>query len=207
MTEPVLPELDITRTNVAVRRLLEATENPRHRHLLQNYDRHRNLEMAGRYEEILAPEMTVEHPVYRFNYLGEVFTLDGREQVEAIYREWTETDQCIFYVEDEELAVGDHMVVSRATAYQQVLGAALAEAGVEADREATYLAKTSEAMIWPYDDRGRLIGEDVWEYDTSAREFIKLDPAQILTAQRAGELLAPLIKPLPAFDEAVGSAD
>jgi hypothetical protein len=199
-------ELDITQTNAAVRRLLERTENPRHRYLLQTYDRHRNLEMAGRYEEIFAPEMTVEHPVYRFDYLGQVFTLDGREQVEAIYREWTETDQCVFYIEDEELAVGDHLVVSRSTAYQQVQGAALAEAGVEADRDAMYLAKSSEAMIWPYDDRCRLIGEEVWEFDRSAREFIKLEPSEVLTADQAGELLAPLIEPLPSFDEAVGTA-
>ena len=107
-------ELDITQTNAAVRRLLEATENPRHRFLLQTYDRHRNLEMAGRYEEIFAPEMTVEHPVYRFDMLDQKLVLDGREQVEATYREWTETDQNIFYVEDEQLAVGDNVIVSRA---------------------------------------------------------------------------------------------
>ena len=52
--------LDITKTNQAVRDLLERTENPRHRFLLMAYDRHRNLEMAGRYEEVLAPEMMVE---------------------------------------------------------------------------------------------------------------------------------------------------
>ena len=58
-------------------------------------------------------------------------------------------------------------------------------------------------MIWPYDDRCRLIGEDVWEYDPSAREFIELAPADVLTSERSGELLEPLIKPLPSFDEAV----
>ena len=199
-------EFDITQTNIAVERLLEGTENPRHRFLLQAYNRHRYLEMAGRYKEIFAPEMTVEHPVYRFNLLGQIFTLNGREEVEAIYREWTETDQCIFYVEDEQLAVGDNMIVSRATLYQQTPGAVLAAAGVEADQDAMYLAKTREAMIWPYDDACRLIGEDVWEYDPSAREFIKLDPATCSPRAQAGELLDPLIKPLPSFDEAVGAA-
>jgi hypothetical protein len=53
-------------------------------------------------------------------------------------------------------------------------------------------------MIWPYDDQGRLIGEDVWEYDESVREIIPLDPEDVLTVEQAGELLAPLIKPLPA---------
>lgn len=201
-----MPEFDITKTNIAVDRLLEVTENPRHRLLLQNYHRHRNLEMAGRYKEIFAPEMTIAHPVYRFDYLGEKFTLDGREQVEAIYRQWTETDQCVFYVENEQLAVGDTMIVSRATGYQQIPGAVLAAGGVEADESATYLAKTREAMIWPYDERCRLIGEDVWEYEPSAREFIKLDPADVLTAEQAGKLLGPLIKSLPSFDETMAVA-
>ena len=49
--------LDITETNRAVRALIEVTENPRHRYLLEAYDRHRNLEHAGRFEEIFAPEM------------------------------------------------------------------------------------------------------------------------------------------------------
>ena len=199
-------EFDITQTNVAVRNLLEATEDPRHRFLLQAYDRHRNLEMAGRYEEIFAPEMTVEHPVYHFNLLGEKLLLDGREEVEAVYRQWTETNQCIFYVEDEQLAVGDNLIVSRSTMYQQAPGAVLVAAGVEADESATYLAKSREAMIWPYDDRGRLIGEDVWEFDETAREFIELAPDDVLTAEESGRLLDPLINPLPSFDEAVLAA-
>ena len=53
-------------------------------------------------------------------------------------------------------------------------------------------------MIWPYDDEGRLIGEDVWEYDETAREIVALDPSDVLTAEQAGKLLDPLIKPLPA---------
>jgi hypothetical protein len=199
-------ELDITQTNAAVRRLLEVTENPRHRFLLQTYDRHRNLEMAGRYREIFAPEMTVEHPVYRFDLLDQKLILDGREQVQAVYHQWTENDQCIFYVEDEQLAVGDTMIVSRSLMYQQTPGAVLIAAGVEADADVTYLAKSREVMVWPYDDRCRLIGEDVWEYDTAAREFIELQPADVLTSERSGDLLAPLITPLPSFDEAVMAA-
>lgn len=201
--EDSMSDFDITQTNIAVERLLEVTENPRHRFLLQTYNRHRYLEMAGRYKEIFAPEMTVDHPVYRFNFLDQFVTLEGREQVEAVYREWTETDQSVFYGEDEQLAVGDYMIVSRTILYQQTLGAALVAGGFEADANAMYLAKLHIAMIWPYDDRCRMIGEDVWEYEPSAREFIKLDPEDVLTAEQAGALLAPLIKPLPSFDEAV----
>ena len=196
-------ELDVTQSNVAVRRLLDETENPRHRFMLEAYDRHRSLEMAGRYKEIFAPEMTVEHPVYRFDIFDESLVLDGREEVEATYRQWTETDQCIFYVEDEELAVGDRMIVSRSILYQQTPGGVLVEAGVPANENATYLAKSAEVMVWPYDERCRLLGEDVWEYDRSVRDFVEIAPGDVLTSSQSGELLEPLIKPLPAFDEAV----
>jgi hypothetical protein len=199
-----LPELDITKTNIAVRELIEGTENPRHRYLLQAYDRHRNLEHAGRYEEIFAPEMTVEHPIYRFNMVGQpAMTLEGRDQVEPIYKLWAETDQCIFYNENETVAVGDRMVVSTMTGYQQTLGSALAAGGIDADQDAMYLVRGRVVMFWPYDERGRLVGENVWEYDESEHEVIKLDPADVLTVERARELLDPLIDPLPDFDDSM----
>jgi hypothetical protein len=62
---------------------------------------------------------------------------------------------------------------------------------------------TRIAMIWPSDSRCRMIGEDVWEYETSERQFLKLAPAEVITAKRAGELLEPLIKPLPSFDDSL----
>ena len=195
-----MPKYDITRTNEAVERLLEVTTNPRHRFLLAAYDRHRKLEMAGRYKEIFVPEMTVEHPVYHFNTFGMEVILDGRDQVEAVYREWTQTGQCVFYAENEKLAVGDTMVASTAKIIQQTPGQLLAAAGLDADADATYLLANVQHMIWPYDDQGRLMGEDVWEFDPSKREIIKLDPADVLTPDQAAEQLGPLIKPFPSLD-------
>ncbi len=171
-----MKQLDITKTNIAVQELIEVTENPRHRYLLQAYDRHRNLEHAGRFEEIFAPEMTVEHPIYRFNMLGQPpMMLEGREQVEPLYRYWAETNQSVFYNENETVAVGDFMVVSTMVGYQQVLGSDLAAAGRASGpprrggrSDAMYLLRGRVAMVWPYDERGRLIGENVWEYDESS---------------------------------------
>lgn len=196
--------LDITETNIAVRELIERTDNPRHRFLLEAYDRHRNLEHAGRFEEIFAPEMTVEHPVYRFTMAGQPpMVLEGREQVQPLYEFWAQTNQSIFYNESETIAVGDWMVVSTMVGYQQTLGAALVAAGVEAEEDAMYLVRGRVVMVWPYDERGRLVGENVWEYDESEHDVIKLAPAEILTTARAAELLEPLITPLPAFDDSM----
>lgn len=202
MTEFDIKRLDIRETNVAVRELIATTENPRHRYLLEAYDRHRNLEHAGRFEEIFAPEMMVENPVYRFAMAGApAMILEGRDQVEPLYRLWAETDQSIFYNESETIAVGDRMVTSTMVGYQQTSGSTLVAGGVEADADAMYLVRGRVAMVWPYDDRGRLIGENVWEYDPSEHQLIKLDPDEVLTTERAAELLDPLIGPLPPFDD------
>lgn len=191
-----MSRFDISQTNRAVERLIETTDNPRHLYLLHAYNRHRYLEMAGRYEEIFAPDMTVEKPVYHFNMLGKSVTVEGADAVKALYRQWRDTAQCVFYVDDEKLAVSDDMIVSTSFIYQQTPGAILAAEGVPADPQATYLVKTAEHMIWPYED-GLLVGEDVWEYDETAREFIMLDPADVLTIEQSAALLDPLIKPLP----------
>jgi hypothetical protein len=204
MAQIDIRHFDITKTNVAVQQLLEVTENPRHRYLLQAYDRHRNLEHAGRFEEIFAPEMTVEHPVYRFNMWGQPpMKLEGREQVEPVYRLWAQTDQCIFYNESESVAVGDWMVTSTMIGYQQTLGAALAAGGMDVDADAMYLLRGRVAMVWPYDERGRLIGENVWEYEPAEHDLIKLAPDEVLTTRRAAELLDPFIRPLPQFEDSL----
>ena len=219
-----MPKFDITKLNVAVDRLLETTENPRHRFLLQAFGRHRHLEVAGRYEEICAPDMMITDPVYRFHYTGLEFELRGQDQVKSLYRMWAETNQ-IFFSDYEEVAVADHFVASVATAYQQVLGKGQRQAKFlsylpsaaasklvkkelrkrqhHADSSDMVLYKTSGILICPYDDRGRLAGEEVWEPDPAEAELIKLDPADVLTTEEAAKLLAPLIKPLPSFDEAV----
>jgi hypothetical protein len=196
-------DLDITTTNAAIDRLLERTENARHRFLLQTYHRHRYLEIAGRYEEIFVPEMTVEEPVYRFYTGGVPATIRGQHMIKDLYARWTTTSECIFYAEDEQLAVGDNLICSNAIAYQQHPAPALVARGhLVDDLDAHYLRRTRQLMVWGYDDRGRLLGENVWELDHSAAEIIKLEPVDVLSPDAAAELLAPYIQPLPPFDEA-----
>lgn len=220
-----MAKYDITKTNLAVRQLLAKTTNARHRFLLMAYDRHRNLEMAGRYEEIFAPDMMVEKPAYHFRANKTNANLEGQEAVKRLYHMWAETNQSIFYAENEQVAVADNFVASVTTIHQQVSGKALSlntvlsympgfvsdavlqrvlgAKGFKADENSMYIYKGVIQMVWPYDDRGRLIGEDVWEPDPDNAEIIKLDPSEVMTTAQAATLLNPLIKPLPSFDEMV----
>ena len=58
-------------------------------------------------------------------------------------------------------------------------------------------------MVWPYDERCRLVGENVWEFDAGEHDLIKLAPEEIVTTQQAAELLEPQIQPLPPFDDSL----
>src|SRR5262245_45791072 len=102
--------LDITKCNVAIDRLLEVTTNPRHRFILMAYARHRHLEFSGQYEAVLTDEMMNDHPIYTIRALGLDLKIDGREEVRTMYRNWAETNQCVFYIEDEQVAVADNFV-------------------------------------------------------------------------------------------------
>jgi hypothetical protein len=221
-----MPKFDVTGLNVAIDRLLEVTENLRHRFLLMAYSRHRYLEIAGHYEEIFAPDMMCTDPVYHFNQAGNETVLRGQDQIKSLFKMWAETNQSIFFVESEEVAVADHFICSVATSYQQVSGKALKQVkllsylpsklshklvervlgakGFEADDNDMYLYKAPGVqMVWHYDDRGRFIGADMWEPEPSRAELFKLDPGDLLTTEESAKLLAPLIKPLPSFDEYV----
>lgn len=216
---------DITQTNRAVRRLIDKTENPRHRFLLMAFDRHRNLEMAGRYEELFTPDMMVGEPVYHIRANRVNLKLEGADLVKSLYRMWAATNQSVFYVENEEVAVADNFVASVAVGFQQVSGRSLrinrilnyvpkfigdrlvkrvlASGKFEADDNAMYLYKSTYQMFWPYDAQGRLLGEDIWEADPDQAVITKLDPADVLTMEQSRRLLDPLIAPLPSHDEMV----
>lgn len=216
---------DITKCNIAIDRLLETTTNPRHRFILMSYARHRFLEFSGNFEGVLTDDMMNDHPVYNLRALGLDLKINGKNEVRSVYRNWAETNQCVFYLEDEQVAVADNFVASKLTVYQQIWGGTLigtkflhllpkglsreifikmlAFKGIKPDAKHMYLYKSDEQWFWLYDDRCRLLGEYVLEADQSTSEIMKLDPHQVLTAARVSELLLPLVKPLPDFDEYV----
>ena len=117
-----MPKFDVTKLNVAVDRLLQTTENPRHRFMLMAFGRHRYLEVAGRYEEIFAPDMMSMHPEYYFMFADNNAHLSGQDNVKSLYRFWAETDQSIFFVENEEVAVADHFISTVGIVHQQISG-------------------------------------------------------------------------------------
>ena len=169
--------------------------------------------------------MIVDNPMYNLHALGFNTTITGKDQVRALYKFWADTNQCIFYGEGEQVAVADNFVASTVMAHQQVWGGSILSSkalgvlpkglskelllgllslkGLKAEPNCMYLYSNFEETVWPYDDRCRLMREDVIEPDPSKAVITKLEPDQVMTTAQAAAALAPLIKPLPNFDEYV----
>jgi hypothetical protein len=83
----VPPKFDVTEWPRQVEAFLHATEKPLHRAILKNYLRHLLLEVAGYWDQIIVPELTIDEPMYRVGDRREMRVLSGKNAVEGFYRE------------------------------------------------------------------------------------------------------------------------
>jgi len=188
-----MADWDITRITAATDALLGTTENPRHRAILANYRRHALLEVSGRYPEILVPEMTIEHPVYRLTEGPETLVLDGMQAVHDFYAMLSGAGAIVMGPAEEELVVADWGFASECMFHHFMPGRLLMEVEDIDDPDAIYVVKHVLAFHWPYDDDQRLIGEHVYE-DTSTRSVEKVAPEDVVTPAMAREALAPQLE-------------
>jgi hypothetical protein len=188
-----MAEWDITRITAATDALLRTTENPRHRAILSNYRRHALLEVSGRYEEILTPAMTVEHPVYRLTEGPHTIVLDGDREVRDFYAGLVAAGAIVMGPVEEQLVVADWGFASECMFHHFMPGRLLADAEDIDDLDATYVIKHILAFHWPYDEDCRLIGEHVYE-DAASRRVEKVAPEDVITPAMARELLTPQLE-------------
>jgi len=191
---------DPATTISAADRLLEVTTDPLHRQILENYRRHAILEVTGEWEGIFDEDSAVEHPVYRFNITGyEGVVADGADAVKGIYQMLRKTSTCVILVEDEKLNVCDWGFASESFFNTYQRGTDLIKLGLAAEKpDGYYILRQRFAMIWPYDERGRMAGEHVYE-DKSFREIIEIAVEDYVTPDDARARLLPLLRPLPKF--------
>ncbi|MFI1389121.1 hypothetical protein [Streptomyces griseoaurantiacus] len=173
--------------------LLRATSDPSHRRILANFRRHVLLEVAGRHEEILTPEMTVEHPVYRLVEGRANVVLSGTREVLRFYEETSRARANVLWTTGLRPAVADWGFAAEGDFHRQLPGRFLGEEhiGVD-DPQATYLVSCRAAFIWPYDPEGRLEGEHVYE-DPGTVTVTRMLPHEVISQPRAAQLLNPLI--------------
>lgn len=205
-TDRSLPRTDYEREFVAmmddVDTLIDSLENPLHRKILINYRRHGLLEVSGRYDELLQPNMTVEHPHYRLFEGGEAVILDGMDAVRTFYETLAAVDMLVMWTGKQHMAVHDwgfageaefsQFVPESAMGGDNVFGDMDAGAGGAKEGEKWFLVRRRLAFVWPYDETGRMIGEHVYE-DVDSKVVTEVDASEVIDGTRAAELLAPII--------------
>jgi hypothetical protein len=166
-------------------KLLERTTKPLHRAILLNFWRHVHLEGAGEYDEILAPDMIVDHPVYRVTWGATPGVIEGKDGVRAFYNS---VGEAVLWHSDDRLAVEDWGICDEITFHQLALGSNLRLIGYEvAHADRLYHVFSRQAFIWPYDARARLAGEHLYEDKTSLR-IEEIDPSEAITPARVREI-------------------
>ena len=167
------------------RRLLERTSDALHRAILLNFWRHVHLEGSGQYDRILAPDMTVDHPVYRVAWGASPAVIEGREGVLSFYNS---VGEAVLWNSDDCLAVGDWGVADELTFNQLASGETLRAIGYDVDKaDGLYHVASRQAFIWPYDRSARLAGEHLYE-DKTSLTIVEVDPAEAITSARVREI-------------------
>jgi hypothetical protein len=184
-------KLEITDLVRAADELLRTTGKPRHRRMIENYRRRALLEVTGQWRRFLTPDMTVEHPVYHLDVDGMSLTIDGYGQVAGFHQSLADSGSTVVVLENEQLAVADWGLASEATFNTYLSGTAIPDA----DPNGFYVRRQLIAVLWPYDEHERVLGEHVYGHSASS-EVIEVNRDEFITLEDARAALIPLIRPL-----------
>lgn len=165
--------------------LLERTAAPLQRAILLNWWRHVHLEGSAQFDQIVAPDMMVDHPVYRVTWGANPAVIEGKECVLAFYNS---VSDAVLWHSDDRIAVADWGVADELTFHQLARGRDLRTIGYDApDTDTLYHASSRQVFLWPYDERARLIGEHLYE-DKTSLALEEVDPEEALTPARVQEI-------------------
>ena len=194
-SEQPAPKLDVLAVPREADRLLGIVTDERQRTILENFRRHAMLEVSGRWPEILVPELTCSHPVYRVAAGSTTEVFDGYDAVTGFYRGMTDAGLNLIMPLVERMAVADWGLAFESELAHVVPGAALPLLGVVADGvdpAATYVLTERVANIWPYDADAKLLGENVF-IDIASRNLYLVEPGDVITTDQARQALEPLL--------------
>jgi hypothetical protein len=177
----------------ATAELLERTTDPLHRAILLNFWRHVHLEGSGQFARITSPDMMVDHPVYRVTWGANPAVIEGKDGVLAFYNS---VGEAVLWNSDDLIAVADWGVADELTFHQIAPGAVLKMIGYPVDKdEAIYHVASRQAFVWPYDEKARLKGENLYE-DKTSLVIEEIDPAEAITPKRVREIHLELLAKL-----------
>ena len=108
----------------------------------------------------------------------------GKDGVRRFYENFIASGATQLELDVDRLVVDTHCVLTEGTMRMAYPGRTLQQRGIAVDDpDAYYLYETRMATLWPFDDEGRLLGEDTYTGEDGFAGIAdrKLDPADIAT--------------------------
>jgi hypothetical protein len=160
------PSFDPESTWKPLEERLARETDPRRRKLLEEVRDHMRNEITGDLEGLMNT-LTAE-PQYHLWGVGEEGGPKGRSAVEVFYRKMIDTGGNRFHFDIRRIVVDEDSVVTEGKMRTTMPGAALVASGVQevdgepVDADGQYLAEWQILTVWPADEDGKLIGEDIY---------------------------------------------
>ena len=163
---------------------LAAETDPVRRHNLQMIITHSKAELAG---DIDATVATLSEDVEYHTYGSDDPTWNpkGKPQVAAYYDKMKKNDALRLQMDCDRLVVDRHCVLTEGVLRIAYTGRMLQGIGITVDDlDADYLFEARIATLWPFDDRGLILGEHNYMGGDGFAGIAsrKLRPGDILTA-------------------------
>lgn len=163
---------------------LETEKNPLHRRQLEKIITHMKGEAAGDIDQILT---TVSPKASYISYdgPGSPRVFKGHEGIREFYNQMFDAVSINLEFFVERLVVDDYCVVTEGANKSAMKGSVLAAMGIEVDDpNAYYLAEGRTLVVWPFDQDGMILGENIFRgFGTAPAEVArrKLRPDEIGT--------------------------
>jgi hypothetical protein len=160
------PRFDPDSSWAPLEKRIAEEDDPQRRALLEEVRNHMKSEIQGRFDELM-DTLTAE-PQYHLWGVGEENGPKGREAVSTFYKNMFAGGGNRFHFDIRRIVVDRDCVVTEGAMIQPMAGAIVVASGVEAvdgepvDTGAEYLAEWQLLTVWPADDAGKLIGEDIY---------------------------------------------
>lgn len=164
--------------------------DPHRRKILLNFNLHAALELSGRFEEILDPELTVDQPMYEYFQSG--VSYHGARAVHGFYASLVENNATAIISDSQKVAVADWGFCAEQVSNYYVPAQMARNYGIPAVDGRYYVLHRPLVMIWYYDDAAKLVGERI--YHAANLTYSEVPEEQYIRTELLAQALAPFIE-------------
>lgn len=141
--------------------LLGQNNNPKQRQMLSQIKLHMQSENGGDIDTLMAT--VTQQPIYhQWSAQGEDTGTKTRGQLQEFYQNLISAGTNQFEYAVERVVIGDQCVVTEGDIKIPFQGEALLAMGQQVDAKLRYATQGRCVTFWPFDDDGKIIGEDIY---------------------------------------------